>query len=541
MKADNLVQEPDRSPASKAAGTIGGQELSVESDDLGLALRMDHVRKRFPGTIAVDDVTFEVYAGEVHALVGENGAGKSTLMKMLAGSYDDYEGRIFINSKEVALHSPTIAKKYGIGMIYQELSLARPISIAENLLAGRLPRKGLFLDRKAMRRQASSLLGRVGLDLDPSLPIEDISQHEAQLVEIAKVLGNNPCILVMDEPTSALSREEVERLFSIIDTLRKRGIAIVYISHHLPEIFRIADRVTVMRDGKKIATKAIAEVSHEEIVQMMVGRSVKEFYRRKEKQIGAPRFKVSGLSRFGFFHDVSFEARKGEILGICGLSGAGRTELARVLVGLDRAETGRIELDGALVKGGSMASYVEQGIAYLTEDRKTEGLALRLPVENNVLAAIVDRLSKASIYSRTKGKPTVERLVGELNIYPPDPSRTVGNLSGGNQQKVLLAKWLASDPKVLILDEPTRGVDIKAKMTIHASIEKLARDGCTVLLISSDLPELVGLSDRVMIMRKGHFIREMQYGECSEESLLLAANGETAQETAGGPGKEKVV
>jgi ABC-type sugar transport system ATPase subunit len=513
----------------------------VGADDLGLALRMEHVSKRFPGTIAVDDVSFEVFAGEVHALVGENGAGKSTLMKMLAGSYDDYEGRIFINSKEVALHSPPVAKKYGIGMIYQELSLARPISIAENLLAGRLPRKGFLVDRKAMRTQASALLGMVGLDLDTSLPIEDISQHEAQLVEIAKVLGNNPCILVMDEPTSALSREEVERLFSIIDTLRKRGIAIVYISHHLPEIFRIADRVTVMRDGKKIATKAIAEVSHEEIVQMMVGRSVKEFYRREERQIGAPRFKVSGLSRFGFFHDVSFEARKGEILGICGLSGAGRTELARVLVGLDRADVGSIELDGAPVKGGSMANCLEQGIAYLTEDRKSEGLALRLQVEDNVLAAIVDRLSKAFIFSRARGKPTVERLIDELNIYPPDPTRTVGNLSGGNQQKVLLAKWLASAPKVLILDEPTRGVDIKAKMTIHASIEKLAREGCTVLLISSDLPELVGLSDRVMIMRKGHFIREMQYSECSEESLLLAANGEAAQETAGGPGKEKAV
>jgi ABC-type sugar transport system ATPase subunit len=274
---------------------------------------------------------------------------------------------------------------------------------------------------------------------------------------------------------------------------------------------------------------------------MMVGRSVKEFYRREERQIGAPRFKVSGLSRFGFFHDVSFEARKGEILGICGLSGAGRTELARVLVGLDRADVGSIELDGSPVKGGSMANCLEQGIAYLTEDRKSEGLALRLQVEDNVLAAIVDRLSKAFIFSRARGKPTVERLIDELNIYPPDPTRTVGNLSGGNQQKVLLAKWLASAPKVLILDEPTRGVDIKAKMTIHASIEKLAREGCTVLLISSDLPELVGLSDRVMIMRKGHFIREMQYSECSEESLLLAANGEAAQETAGGPGKEKAV
>lgn len=505
----------------------------MSEDDIGLALQMKNVRKRFPGTIAVDDVSFEVYAGEVHALVGENGAGKSTLMKMLAGSFDDYEGQIFINSKEVRLYSPTTAKKFGIGMIYQELSLARPISIVENLLAGRLPRKGLLLDKDAARRQAEALLKRVGLDLDPDLPVEDISPHEAQLVEIAKVLGSNPCILVMDEPTSALSREEVERLFGIIDTLRKRGIAIVYISHHLPEIFRIADRVTVMRDGKKIATKAIGEVSREEIVQMMVGRSVKEFYKREDRIIGETRLRVQGLSRFGFFHDVSLEARRGETLGICGLSGAGRTELARVLVGLDAADEGTIEVDGKLVKGRTMADYLEQGIAYLTEDRKTEGLALRLPVDDNVLSAIVDRLTSGTVFSKARGLPRVKRLIGELSIYPPDPARTVGNLSGGNQQKVLLAKWLASEPKVLILDEPTRGVDIGAKMIIHASIEKLAREGCTVILISSDLPELVGLSDRVMIMRKGHFTREMNYSECSEESLLLAANGEAGTKAAG--------
>jgi len=505
----------------------------VSESASGHALEMRHVGKRFPGTIAVDDVSFEVRAGEVHALVGENGAGKSTLMKMLAGSFDDYTGEIAIEGQVVLLHSPTLAKRHGIGMIYQELSLARPISITENLLAGRLPRRGLFLDKGRARAQARELLASVGLDLDPNLPIEDISPHEAQLVEIAKVLGNKPSILVMDEPTSALSREEVERLFAIIGDLKRRGIAIVYISHHLPEIFRIADRVTVMRDGKKIATRPIGEVSREEIVQMMVGRSVKEFYRRDERSIGEVRLRVRGLSRFGFFHEVDFEARRGEILGICGLSGAGRTELAKVLAGLDRADEGSIELDGTSVRGSTMAEFLEQGISYLTEDRKTEGLAIRLPVDDNVLSAIVDRLSWAAVYFKARGKPAVDRLIGELSIYPPDPSRTVGNLSGGNQQKVLLAKWLASGPKVLILDEPTRGVDIGAKMTIHASIEKLAREGCTVLLISSDLPELAGLCDRVMVMRKGHFIREMQYGECSEESLLLAANGDTGRGAVG--------
>jgi ABC-type sugar transport system, ATPase component len=503
----------------------------LEEREIGLALEMRHVSKRFPGTIAVDDVSFEVYAGEVHALVGENGAGKSTLMKMLAGSFDDYTGQILVNGKEVSLRSPPEAKRYGVGMIYQELSLARPISISENLLAGRLPRKGPFIDKAKARAQAKSLLARVGLDLDPDLPIEDISQHEAQLVEIAKVLGNGPCILVMDEPTSALSREEVSRLFDIIAQLKKRGIAVVYISHHLPEIFQVADRVTVMRDGKKIATRPIAEITREEIVQMMVGRSVKEFYHRDERTLGDTRLRVAGLSRFGFFHGLSFEARRGEIVGICGLSGAGRSELAKVLAGIDTADEGSVELDGRPVRGRSMAERLEEGIAYLTEDRKTEGLALRLSVADNTLAAIVDRLAPAKIFSKSKGAPVVERLIGELSINPPDPERTVANLSGGNQQKVLLAKWLASEPRVLILDEPTRGVDIGAKMTIHASIEKLAKEGCTVLLISSDLPELVGLSDRVIIMRKGHFTREMPFSECSEESLLLAANGDAVSVT----------
>lgn len=501
-------------------------ECHVSEQDLGVALEMRNVGKRYPGTIAVDDVTFKVYAGEVHALIGENGAGKSTLMKMLAGSFDDYTGDIFINTKKVQLHSPSQARKFGIGMIYQELSLARPISIAENLLAGRLPKKGGLVDREAMRKESKRLLASVGLDLDPKLPIEDISQHEAQLVEIAKVLGTRPCILVMDEPTSALSREEVERLFAIIDTLRKRGLAIVYISHHLPEIFRIADRVTVMRDGKKVDTRDISEVTREELVQMMVGRSVKEFYNREERRIGETRFSVKGLTRYGFFHDISFDARRGEIMGICGLSGAGRSELARVLVGLDQAEEGTMVLDGARVRGSSMASRVDQGIAYLTEDRKVEGLALRLPIDDNILSPIIHRLSRFSVYSKRRGAARVQELLKELVIYPPDPSRTVGNLSGGNQQKVLLAKWLASAPKVLILDEPTRGVDIGAKMIIHQAIEKLARQGTTVILISSDLPELVGLSDRVMIMVGGHFTKEMPYEECSEESVLLAANGE---------------
>ncbi|HOV64731.1 MAG TPA: sugar ABC transporter ATP-binding protein, partial [Spirochaetia bacterium] len=407
---------------------------------LGLALEMRHVSKRFPGTIAVDDVSFEVFAGEVHALVGENGAGKSTLMKMLAGSFDDYTGQILINGKEVLLHSPSIAKKQGIGMIYQELSLAKPISIAENILAGRLPKKNaLFIDKQAMLKESRAALKRVGLDLDPNLPIEDISQHEAQLVEIAKVLGFKPCILVMDEPTSALSREEVDRLFGIISNLKKQGLAIIYISHHLPEIFRIADRVTVMRDGKKIATRQIKDVTREEVVQMMVGRSVTEFYKKTNRTHGAERLSVEGLTRYGFFHDISFKAYEREILGICGLSGAGRSELARVLVSLDKKDEGKIFLDGKEIRPRNMAEALEFGIAYLSEDRKSEGLLLRLTVGENILAAMIPRHSKAGIYRKRLGLPLLSELIEELSIYPPDPSRSISNLSGGNQQKVLLA------------------------------------------------------------------------------------------------------
>ncbi|MFZ2780764.1 MAG: sugar ABC transporter ATP-binding protein [Rectinemataceae bacterium] len=501
----------------------------MSEQEIGLALQMKHVSKRFPGTIAVDDVSFEVYAGEVHALVGENGAGKSTLMKMLAGSFDDYTGSISINSREVKLHSPTMAKKYGIGMIYQELSLARPISIAENLLVGRLPTKHGFLDSRALSQQVAYWLSQVGLgDLDPRLPIEDISQHQAQLVEIAKVLSTRPCILVMDEPTSALSREEVERLFAIIDRLKKQGLAIVYISHHLPEIFRLADRVTVMRDGRKVATKAIGEVTREDVVQMMVGRSEKEFYVGKRRTPGAERLRVEGLTRNGFFHDISFVAHEREILGICGLSGAGRTELARVLAGIDARDSGTVKVDGQPVRPRRMAQAIRQGIAYLTEDRKTEGLALRLTTRENMLSGLIPRHSRAGIYMPRLATASLTRLIEELAIYPPDPERPVANLSGGNQQKVLLAKWMALEPKILILDEPTHGVDIGAKMTIHAAIERLADEGNTIILISSDLPELVGLADRVQIMRRGHFIREMDKEECTEESVLIAANSEAA-------------
>jgi ABC-type sugar transport system ATPase subunit len=493
------------------------------------ALSMQGISKRFPGTLAVDGVDFEVRVGEVHALMGENGAGKSTLMKCLTGCFDDYTGEIGVNGKAVALHSPADAKAQGIGMVYQELSLARPINIAENLLAGRFPttRMGL-LDPKALQREARRCLLLVGLDIDPRKTVEEISPHEAQLVEIAKVLGNHPCILILDEPTSALSREEAQRLFEIIRALKRGGLAIIYISHHLPEVFEVADRVTVMRDGRKMSTHAVAEVTPETLVQKMVGQRVDEFYSERSAVIGPTLLQVERLTRLGFFHDVSFSLRRGEILGVVGLSGAGRSELARSLCGLDPVDFGAVTLDGETMPLEDYPGAVAKGLVYLSEDRKTEGLFLRLPVKTNLMAARLPLLSKWGFYAPGDAPSLVRTFMDELDIVAVSGEVDAGTLSGGNQQKVLLGKCLATDPEVLILDEPSRGVDVNAKRRIHRAVMKLADQGKSVLLISSDLPELVGLSDRAIVLRNGRLIGEMGKEEMSEESVLLAANGHGA-------------
>jgi ribose transport system ATP-binding protein len=491
------------------------------------ALQMLGVTKRFPGTLAVDDVDLEVQVGEIHALMGENGAGKSTLMKILAGSFDDYTGTIRIGGKEGQIHSPSDAKQYGIGMVYQELSLARPISIAENLLAGRLPVKGwFFVDRNAMLTEARRCLNYVGVDLDPMKTIEDISQHEAQLVEIAKVLGASPCILILDEPTSALSQEETQRLFQIIRDLKRRGLAIIYISHHLSEVFEVADRLTVLRDGRKIDTCEIGAVKPQTVVQMMVGQTVDELAVKRERRAGDPALRVNHLTRYGFFHDVSFEIQPGEILGLVGLSGAGRTELARSLCGLDPVHYGYAELLGQPLEPGNYPKALSNGMAYLTEDRKVDGLFPRLSVKLNLLAAVLPSHAKAGLYFSGNDSSVTQMYLDELNIVAASAETDVGALSGGNQQKVLLGKWLATFPKVLILDEPSRGVDVKARMKIHEAIVNLADQGTAVLLISSDLPELVGLADRAIVMRNGHIIGEMKKEMLSEEAVVLAANGQ---------------
>lgn len=496
-----------------------------------VVLYMKNVSKSFPGTLAVDHVNFEVKSGEVHALMGENGAGKSTLMKMLAGSFDDYIGDIVVKGKVVRVTNPLLAKQQGIGMIYQELSLAKPLSVAENILVGKLPQKGGFIDKDAMVQISKEVLFRVGLNhIDPMIEISELSQHEAQLVEIGKALYSNPSILVMDEPTSALSREEVDRLFGIIRSLRAQGMAIIYISHHLPEVFEVADRVTVMRDGKKVGTDLVSNVSPEKLVEMMVGQRIDKFYAKREAKAGEVVFRAKNISRWGFFHHISFEVRKGEIVGICGLAGSGRSEIACAIIGIDPIQEGTIEFEGKAIKNKNMHQALKRGMAYLSESRKLEGLALRLSMEENIYSVMIDELTVGGVFSKKRGKEKLEEQIKKLQIYPAEPGRMVSNFSGGNQQKILLGKWLALKPRMLILDEPTRGVDIGAKMMIHKCIEEIANQGHSVILISSDLPEMVGLSDRAYILREGKMIGEFSKDEISEDALLLAANGEGGED-----------
>ena len=493
-----------------------------------IALLMDKVSKRFPGTLAVNQVDFEVRAGEVHALMGENGAGKSTLMKILAGSFNDYTGDIQIFGKKVSLTSPLAAHQAGVAMMYQELSVAFNRSVMENLFAGKVP-GGVFYDKKKLREEAVKSLARVGLDkkIDPATLMKNISQHESQLIELAKVLNSNPKILVMDEPTSALSSEEVEMLFGIIKEIKKSGMAIVYISHHLPEIFEVADRVTVMRDGAKIGTHNISDVTKEEVVEMMIGHKVDNYEHAGAKVSKDVVLEVKNLTHYGYVHDLSFNLHRGEILGVVGLAGSGRSEMGRALSGADPIDEGSIILDGKQIKNGNMSDMLKEGIAYLTEDRKTEGLALRLTNKENIFSAIIPKLSRFGFFFPSLGKEILKEQYERLQIYPPDPSVSTSNLSGGNQQKILLGKWLTTKPKVLILDEPSRGVDVGAKKLIHETVVKLANEGISIIVLSSDLPELVSLSDRVVVMKSGHLIGEVHRDATFDETkILLAANGE---------------
>jgi ribose transport system ATP-binding protein len=473
--------------------------------------------------LAVDGVDLEILPGEVHAVAGENGAGKSTLMKLLSQVERPTEGEIEISGDTVGFHGPGYAQSLGVAMVYQEFALAPHLSIAENLYMGREPGRFGFVNRRAENTKARELLERVGLEINPDRLVSSLTVAQQQRVEIAKALAIDAKVVIMDEPTATLAEKEIEELFDVIRNLSSRGIAILYISHRLDEIFRIADRVTVMRDGKVVKTEPASELDEERLVRLMVGREVGNLYPKPETEIGEVLLRVEGITRDGVLEDCSFEVRSGEILGFAGLVGAGRTELARAVFGADPIESGTIELEGEEIQIQDPRAAIDAGIGYLTEDRKGEGLALQLGIDQNItLAHLPARVGFLNLGAEAR---TARRRRDQLNIRTPSIRRKVQLLSGGNQQKVVVAKWLETHARVLFFDEPARGIDVGAKAEMFGLIGDLAKEGRAIVLISSYLPELMNMCDRILVMRNGKVAGEVHQDEFSEERIIALATG----------------
>ncbi len=497
-------------------------------------LAMKGISKTFPGVRALNDVQLTVYPGEVHALMGENGAGKSTLMKILSGAYTaDPGGEIRISGQPVTIAGPLAARALGVSIIYQELALAPNLTVAENIYLGREPTRGPAVDRAGMLAGCADVLTRLGAEFGPTSLVADLSIAERQMVEVARAIHANSKILVMDEPTTALSSRETEKLFTIIRRLRAEGLAIIYISHRMAEVYELSERVTVLRDGAYVGTLEPGSVGPEAIVRMMVGRDLSSFYKKAHHAgaaaAAAPVLQVQDLADGHRVKGCSFDLRAGEVLGLAGLVGAGRTELARLIYGAERRTGGTVRLNGSPVEFRSPGSAIAAGVAYLTEDRKAQGLFLDMSVGENVNLGVMGRDAKAIGWlDRARGRKRAWDAIRALAIRVPGPDMPVGGLSGGNQQKVLLSRLLETQPKVLILDEPTRGVDIGAKSEIYRIIDDLARGGIAVLVISSELPEVVGVCDRVVVMREGHITGEVGGATgipITEETIMARATG----------------
>jgi ribose transport system ATP-binding protein len=495
---------------------------------------MEGIEKSFPGVHALANCRFELKPGEIHALVGENGAGKSTLMKILAGVYDKDAGRVQINGREVDIPNPRAAQQLGISMIHQELNLMGHLTVAQNIFIGREPRQKvpLFLDDKAINQQTKELLATLHIKLDPRTKVADLTVAKQQMVEIAKALSFNAEVLIMDEPTAALTEAEIEELFRIIRQLRDKGVGIVYITHRLDELFVISDRVTVMRDGRFVDTVQTSETDKGRIISMMVGRTI--FESAPEVPESADRetiLEVHNLNRGRQIKDVSFKLKRGEILGFAGLMGAGRTEVARAIFGADRIDSGTIVVRGKEVQIHSPTDAVRNGIGYLSEDRKRYGLTLGMDVETNiVLASLRKFLNSIGLVNRPRTRQAATQYVDALSIRTPNLQQKVKNLSGGNQQKLVIAKWLTADTDILIFDEPTRGIDVGAKSEIYRLLNDLARQGKGIIMISSELPEILRMSHRVVVMCEGRITGEVSAGASQEEIMRFATmRGDTIQ------------
>lgn len=489
-------------------------------------LEVDNVRKEFPGVIALDDVQLKIRPGSVHALMGENGAGKSTLMKIIAGIYNPDKGEVRFAGKKLDIKTPIDALNSGIAMIHQELNLMNTMTVAENVWIRREPKNALgLIDHDQMNKQTQALFDELNLNLDPKAMVGDLTVAQKQMIEISKAVSYNSDVLIMDEPTSAITESEVERLFTIIRDLKSKGVGIVYITHKMDELFEIADELTVFRDGQYVGTEPASNVTKDDVIRMMVGREITDMFPKIECEIGDVALEVKHLGNGRHFKDVNFQLRRGEILGVAGLVGSGRSEVAEAIFGVRPANSGEIFINGEKVDITKPSDATQHGLAFLTEDRKESGCFLILDCLENIQMALITQgmVNKTGFVEQGKVTQMVEEYVEKLRIKTPSLSEIVENLSGGNQQKLLIARWLLTNPKILILDEPTRGIDVGAKSEIHRLITQLAGQGVAILMISSELPEVLGMSDRIMVMHEGCVSGFLDRSEADQMSVMKLA------------------
>ncbi|MEK3976543.1 MULTISPECIES: sugar ABC transporter ATP-binding protein [unclassified Psychrobacillus] len=490
-------------------------------------IEMTGISKAFNGNTVLNNVEFEIAPGEIHALMGENGAGKSTLMKILTGIYTRDSGEIKIKGNPVEFKNPKEAEQAGIAVIHQELNILPDLTVAENLFLGNEKTFGKsgILKTKEMNKAAKEVLLNLGLDVDVKTTARNLSVGKQQIVEIAKAISSNADVIIMDEPTAALTDREIETLFETIRALQAKGVSFVYISHRMEEIFAICDRITILRDGSYVGVRNVKETTFDEIVQMMVGRELGGRFPDRTSKIGDVKLVAKNLTRKGFFEDVSFELRKGEILGVAGLMGAGRTEVVQSLFGYKKLDSGELILDGKQVKINTPLDAIKLGFGFVTEDRKSEGLILDFSVKENLGITNFNKISKNGVVNNQKEKSLYDSMVKRLGVRTSGPDQTVKSLSGGNQQKIVIAKWLGIEPDILILDEPTRGVDVGAKKEIYSIVNTLAENGVSIIMISSELPEIIGMVDRVLVMHEGKITGEITKEEMSQEKIMHYATG----------------
>jgi ribose transport system ATP-binding protein len=487
--------------------------------------RMEGICKSFPGVKALDNVFLSVNKGEVHGLVGENGAGKSTLMKIMSGVYNADAGKIYIDGKEVNIDSVNKAQELGVSIIFQELNLCPHMTVADNIYIGRPPKKGPFIDDEQMHINAKAVLDGLGINIDTHALINTLSVAQQQMVEIAKAISRNCRILVLDEPSAALTDKEIDKLFEIIRNLQKKEVGMVYISHRMDELEQICERVSIIRDGQYIGTRNYKDITIDELVNMIVGRTLEDKYPKYERKIGEVLFEARNIRRKDIVNVDKIQVRKGEILGIAGLMGSGRTEIARCIFGADKADTKELFMDGKQITVNTPGQAISHGIGYATEDRKYDGLALGLDVQYNTNMAHLKQLSRFGIINDKEANKNAQKYKEMLRTKTPSLRQSARNLSGGNQQKIVLSKWLCNDVKLLIVDEPTRGIDVGAKYEVYELFNRLSDQGVAIIMISSELPEVLGMSDRILVVHEGTINGELDAKKTNQEEILYLAAG----------------